>query len=35
MQCREPYFESREVERLQKALDMLDRETAALAPASG
>ena len=30
-QCGEPYFESREVELIQKALAGLDRESAALA----
>ena len=30
-QCGEPYFESREVELIQKALSGLDRESSALA----
>ena len=30
-QCGEPFFESREVELIQKALTKLDRESAALA----
>jgi YgiT-type zinc finger domain-containing protein len=29
-QCGEPYFESREVDTIQKALTILDAETAAL-----
>lgn len=29
-QCGEPYFESREVDAIQKALTILDAETAAL-----
>ncbi len=29
-QCGEPYFESREVDAIQKALTILDTETAAL-----
>jgi len=29
-QCGEPYFESREVDLVQKALTVLDRESAAL-----
>ena len=32
-QCGEPFFESREVELIQKALTELDRESAALASA--
>ena len=32
-QCGEPYFESREVELIQKALASLDRESSALAAA--
>ena len=32
-QCGEPYFESREVELIQKALAGLDRESSALAAA--
>lgn len=32
-QCGEPYFESREVELIQKALAGLDRESASLAAA--
>jgi len=31
-QCGEPYFESREVDRIQKALLFLDQETVALTP---
>lgn len=30
VQCGEPYFESREIDRIQSALACLDRETAAL-----
>lgn len=33
IQCGEPYFESREVELIQKALVGLDRESSALAAA--
>ena len=33
-QCGEPFFESREVELIQKALTELDRESAALASAA-
>jgi len=32
-QCGEPYFESREVDRIQKALKGLDQESAALTAA--
>jgi YgiT-type zinc finger domain-containing protein len=34
-QCGEPYFESREVEVMQKALEVLDRESAALSGVGG
>ena len=34
-QCGEPYFESREVDVIQKALSALDRESAALTAAEG
>lgn len=34
-QCGEPYFESREVDLIQKALSVLDRESAALRGVEG
>jgi YgiT-type zinc finger domain-containing protein len=34
-QCGEPYFEAREVDLIQKALTILDRESAALTGARG
>lgn len=34
MQCGEAYFDRREVERLQKALEVLDRESTTVAAAS-
>ena len=33
-QCGEPYFEAREVERIQRSLALLDRESAVLRAAS-
>jgi YgiT-type zinc finger domain-containing protein len=35
VQCGEPYFESREVTLIQRALSALDRESEALAAPSG
>ena len=34
-QCGEPYFEAREVDLIQKALSVLDRESAALTRSGG
>ncbi len=34
-QCGEPYFEAREVDLIQKALTILDRESAALTGSRG